>query len=362
MMSSVGRCDMVQEKPRYAWIDVLKFLGIWMVYIQHTKCSGHLMGVIPAVLPLFFFASGFFIEHKMDKPFLSFAWEKFRQLMFPYYFFLLLFFVPMWLVPGYHPDLEKCVLQGLLGMRDRVFVAALWFLPCLLLMLLLYYVLRRSTRNLSRRNGRLVMLLAGFLLWGVSLVLIPRLPCSLPFSAEWALRYFLFFVLGAILFPFLKDFKYQTASRPVRLTVLVTGIAAVFLLVCGVANQKYFWRLYPPAGATRLLIDCVAFGRDFLLFYAFLIVSRLLENLRMPAEVGRWTLLLCGTEQLSSLLLRSFAEMLGLHVRLTTPMDAVLWGTVCLLFSAYVLIPGLVNAFPFLNGGKRMIRAVPPSA
>ena len=91
-------------------------------------------------------------------------------------------------------------------------------------------------------------------------------------------------------------------------------------------------------------------------------MSRLLENLRMPAEVGRWTLLLCGTEQLSSLLLRSFAEMLGLHVRLTTPMDAVLWGTVCLLFSAYVLIPGLVNAFPFLNGGKRIVRAVPPSA
>lgn len=362
MMSAGSRCDMIQTKPRYAWVDILKFLGIWMVYIQHTKCSGHLMGVIPAVLPLFFFASGFFIEHKIDEPFLKFAWEKFRQLMFPYYFFLLLFFVPMWLVPGYHPDLEKCLLQGLLGMRDKIFVAALWFLPCLLLMFLLYYILRRITRRLSRWNGRLAMLLAGILFWGISVPLMPKLPYGLPFSADWALRYFLFFVLGAMLFPVLKDFKYQTAFRPVRLAVLVTGIAAVFLLVCGAANQKYFWLLYPPAGSSRLLIDCVALGREFLLVYAFLIVARLLENLQKPAEIGKLTLLLCGTEQLSSLLLRSFAEMLGLHVRLTTPMDAVLWGTVCLLFSAYALIPGLVNAFPFLNGGKRITRAVPPSA
>lgn len=354
---------MIQTKPRYAWIDLLKFLGIWMVYIQHTKCSGHLMGVIPAVLPLFFFASGFFIDHKMDEPFWKFTWEKFRQLMFPYYFFLLIFFIPMWLVPGYHPGVEKCLLQGLLGMRDRVFVAALWFLPCLLVMLLLYYVMRRLTRNLSQRNGRMVMLLAGILFWGVSLSLIPRLsPYGLPFNAEWALRYFLFFALGAILFPVLKDFRYQTASLPVRLTVLVTGTAAVFLLICGVTNQKYFWLLFPPAGTSGLLVDCAALGRDFLLLYAFLIVSRLLENLRIPAEIGKWTLLLCGTEQLSSLLLRSSAEMLGLSVRLTTPMDAVLWGTVCLLFSAYVLIPGLVNAFPFLNGGKRISRALPPSA
>ena len=82
------------EKERIEWVDILKFLGIFAIYLGH-------LGSIPNNIrnfvfnyhvPLFFFISGFFNKRIEVKEYIFYVKNSFKKYMYPYYFFALIIY------------------------------------------------------------------------------------------------------------------------------------------------------------------------------------------------------------------------------------------------------------------------------
>ena len=69
----------IPTKVRYDWIDVLKFFGIWAVYISHTGDGAVVLHPVVHTfcVELFFFISGFFACKKSDAGFRDFVFRRF---------------------------------------------------------------------------------------------------------------------------------------------------------------------------------------------------------------------------------------------------------------------------------------------
>jgi len=78
-----------QTEVRYNWVDALKFLGIFAIYLGHfEKAAGFSFKfVFTYHVPLFFFISGFFAISKKEITFLSFLKKKLNTLIIPYFVF-----------------------------------------------------------------------------------------------------------------------------------------------------------------------------------------------------------------------------------------------------------------------------------
>lgn len=71
----------IPTKVRYDWIDVLKFFGIWAVYISHTGDGAVVLHPVVHTfcVELFFFISGFFACKKSDAGFRDFVFRRFSS-------------------------------------------------------------------------------------------------------------------------------------------------------------------------------------------------------------------------------------------------------------------------------------------
>ena len=209
----------IPTKVRYDWIDVLKFFGIWAVYISHTGDGAVVLHPVVHTfcVELFFFISGFFACKKSDAGFRDFVFRRFCQLIIPYAFFLVLYFIPMSLdTQMYHPNFPKCLLQGILGMRDRIFAASLWFFPCLFVLSVLYSALYRfASRRFANHANR--FLIAVSILLYIAGTLTQPIVLQENAGDLWgvnaACRYMIFFASGHILFPFFREFRFA-ALKP----------------------------------------------------------------------------------------------------------------------------------------------------
>lgn len=85
------------NKIRFEWVDALKFLGIFAIYIGHLgDAAGRIYPfVFTYHVPLFFFVAGFFSKNSKSTHFPMFVLEKAKRLLLPYFTFALLslFFV-----------------------------------------------------------------------------------------------------------------------------------------------------------------------------------------------------------------------------------------------------------------------------
>ncbi|EIX7714958.1 acyltransferase family protein, partial [Shigella flexneri] len=77
------------RKTRHDWVDALKFLGIFAIYLGHLGLgAGKLYPFVFSYhVPLFFFAAGFFTIKKNDLSIFDYIKSKFYRLMIPYFTF-----------------------------------------------------------------------------------------------------------------------------------------------------------------------------------------------------------------------------------------------------------------------------------
>lgn len=143
----VYRNEMDRLKKRDNYIDIVKGWGIILVIWGHT--SLFLFDEIYAFhMPLFFFLSGCFFSTKLD--FVSFMKKKFRQLIIPYIFFLVLSCIYYWgllFVTGRFDIYELLDIFQIFPYDNKILNAPLWFFYALFWMSLIYYLLRRYVRN-----------------------------------------------------------------------------------------------------------------------------------------------------------------------------------------------------------------------
>ena len=78
----------MQQKERFGWLDIMKLIGVYFVYLAHTDGMGR-FGILAqnTALGILFFASGFSAGRRKDKPLGAFVVEKAKRILIPYFAF-----------------------------------------------------------------------------------------------------------------------------------------------------------------------------------------------------------------------------------------------------------------------------------
>lgn len=156
---------------RYEFIDIAKGVGILAVVWAHILLVGWTHEIIYAFhMPLFFFISGFLFNVNKYSSFQTFLVKRFKRLIITYFIYsfvtwgiwFIFRYVRHDLVKSYWmPLLQTFIAQG--SGSYLVHNSALWFIPCLLAVEIMFFFISRLSEGL-KISVCFVMALVGVLL------------------------------------------------------------------------------------------------------------------------------------------------------------------------------------------------------
>ena len=143
------RRDILKNNKRIAWIDNAKAIAIFFIVLGHQLPSGELCGYLYSFhVPLFFFLSG--LTFSADKSPQKYLKEKAKRILIPYFAFSLISIAIYYILNLiFHRgglSLGQCLLGMLTGTRSTRLMLwnnPLWFLPCLFVLLIFAYIIKR---------------------------------------------------------------------------------------------------------------------------------------------------------------------------------------------------------------------------
>lgn len=249
-------------KKRDNSIDIVKGWGIILVIWGHT--SHFLFNEIYAFhMPLFFFLSGCFFSPKLS--FGGFIKKKFRQLIVPYWLFIILSCLYYWgllYVTGRLNTECFSSLYDLFPYDNEIINTPLWFFFALFWMSILYYLLRKLTNN-------------NFVILGITVALhlleffFTQVDLALPAYMGRSLRELVYMHLGFWLYEETKlAFINKNTILKKYLYIAVCIVVFVFLFTIQKQIDGYLWSL--------MTIFTAFVGIVFSLFLAGIIRYKLL--------------------------------------------------------------------------------------
>lgn len=346
-----------ENNDRIAWVDILRFLGIWAIYIGHfgDKAGRAYPFVFSYHVPLFFFAAGFFSFRYLKDPPLTFIKKKTLQLMLPYVVFSLMAMVVFTLYYDWDILQAKDALTGfMLGIRDQIIAGSLWFLPCL-------YIINISDYFITRLfKSKTVSLMISLIAFMASQTLLSNNPATDPswfMGLDSALFYYIYYSLGSLVFPVLKK-TVTTISQQ----ILIGGLSIMAIIVTILTYfQAPYWLMgkiimFSPILNTFQL--SIAFYNLFLalvIIYCNVVIAKLLAPVSFLGELGRETLAFCGTEDIAKIAITQLLAMINLKVRLITPFVTIAFSLITLIISKFTLVEFLNSYFPWTVGKSNPI-------
>jgi len=337
---------------RIEWVDVFKFLGIWAIYIGHfgSKAGRVYPFVFMYHVPMFFFAAGFFSTRYFKESPLAFIKKKTLQLMVPYAFFSIGALVVFTLQNDWDILQAKDALMGAMyGIRNQIFAGSLWFIPCLYIIVIGDYFVMKLFKS---QAIALVISIGAFL---ISQMLLPHNPAHDPswfMNLDSALYYYIYYSLGAMLFPVINKDTTTTFSR--AMTIALAAMA--FFITAITFFQAPYWLFgkiteqFPIILTFKLSIPLFDIFIALAIIYLNMVVAKLSAHIPVLGELGRETLVFCGTEDVTKSIITQLLAMINLKARLITPLITVLFSLICLLVSNYTLVRFLNTYFPWTVG------------
>lgn len=143
---------MTTSANRYEYIDIAKGIGILLVVWAHILLVGWTHRFIYAFhMPLFFFISGYLFKRDKYNSFKDFFKKRFKRLIIPYLIYSV-FTWTIWAIFRYitHSDVESYfmpLVQTVIAQGSGEFLvhnSALWFIPCLFVVEILYYFICKT--------------------------------------------------------------------------------------------------------------------------------------------------------------------------------------------------------------------------
>jgi fucose 4-O-acetylase-like acetyltransferase len=340
------------NNDRIAWVDTLRFLGIWAIYIGHfgDKAGRAYPFVFSYHVPLFFFAAGFFSIRYIKDPSLTFIKKKTLQLMLPYVVFSILAMIVFTLYYDWDILQAKDAMIGfLLGIRGQVIAGSLWFLPCLYIIIISDYFVMRLFKSQTASLG------VSFIAFLVSQTLLHNNPASDPswfMGLDSALFYYIYYSLGSAAFPLIKGNAATTSQR-----ILTGGLSIVAIAVTVLTYfQAPYWlfgkimAFFPILKIFQWPIVFYNLCLALVIIYCNVIVAKFFAHISFLGELGRETLVFCGTEDIAKITITQLLAMINLKVRLISPFVTIAFSLITLLISKFTLI-GFLNAyFPWAIG------------
>ena len=233
---SAGKNNMNGTKQREDWIDYLRGIGIVLMVIGHVGYASILRPLLKWIfgfhMPLFFVLSGFLFNRQKwaDRGFGKFAAARFRNYIIPYFLWCAICFVihlPLFYIDFRHSNILLTAIKNLgwiaTSIRvDGVFLplncTALWFLTCIFLSQLVFYLLVNCKPMWQ-------CLLVVFLI-AINYVLNYFKAPVLPWHLDVALIGSVFMLIGY----YIKEMQLLDKIRTIMLPVLMIITASVIIM------------------------------------------------------------------------------------------------------------------------------------
>ena len=333
------------HQKRLGWLDVMKLIGVYFVYVAHTDGMGR-FGLLAqnTALGILFFASGFSASRRRDKPLGAFVLEKAKRILVPYFVFsFLALAVRAFLLELPQGEIIDIVRRIFRAMRNDVAFPALWFLPCLFLMSIYYQVLMKGIRK------KPLLLLVSIAI--SCLVKFTNEGPYMPWGIELAGRFLVYYSLGDCVNSLYQHWQ----TNPPRLGWKAVLAGATLLQFYVFYTDFYFGRGYFPSlfGVQEMsfgLSSAMTFVMEVNGIWCAMAVALVLQALPGLCRAGRQTLAFCGAESILKMLLPLAFEALGFTLA-ETGGAAMLFQEAFMLLAAYYLIALPVSRyFPWMLG------------
>ena len=272
---------------RYDFLDVAKGIGILFVVIAHINYTPSVLTVIYSFhMPLFFFLSGMLFDCRKYPKFSMFVKRKTQTLLCPYVLFYVCSFLYRLCVQlvanGRNIDLEVFVSyfsqlflsQG----SSKLPNAPLWFVPCLMIVEVIFYWISKLKRPLVIGVSALVTALG----WLIESEVFPYENKLLPWSLDSAFFAIGFFALGNISLNGICGFSQKIRNSKTKSLICITIVlfATALLIPLALYNGKV-------SMGSKIL------GNGFILYLTGVLGACIILALSMMLKTNRF-LIYCG--------------------------------------------------------------------
>ncbi|MBL5924944.1 acyltransferase family protein [Enterobacter asburiae] len=292
-----------KRSERIYWIDSLRFIAMFLVYIGHLgPNAGRIYGFVYLFhVPLFFFISGMFYNNKGSLS--ENIRSGFKKLIIPYFLYSALSLIVYILFLQKDVSQVYPLLVQLIGAKRNFieYAPQLWFLPCLFIVMVVFKGLHSFSDN------KLIIFIICTLTM-IASVYLPENPVSfsplLPYGLDSAAYYIFWYCLGSLskskVIAFFDDDNLATKT--------VFTISLFFAAFC------FFGLMHPYENAVTNLVGGRAYSilwiiPTLILFVACVPVAKVLAPLKPVRYLGSNTLFLCGNEQIAK---TTFIAMIGI--------------------------------------------------
>lgn len=304
------------SSERIEWIDTLKFLGILFITIGHLGDGSGLLYrfVYLFHVPLFFFLSGVF--HRRKNKMKTLIQKKFTTLLVPYFLLSVISCIIFYFrFPGSEKSYTEAIKAIFFGIRNTTFYAeGLWFFPCLFLISIIFEIILLISKRKS-----LVTLLISFSMFYLISIVPNKTPAADPqfiFNIDSAVYYIIYYCAGYYSSRILINIEKINSNLIYLVTTFCLLLVAIYYSN-GVAfiYNKLQGNKFANSTATLLISASIILSMIFF--------SITLSKIKITSFIGRQTLVICGTENISKGIILSVITMLGINFRISTPLMSI---------------------------------------
>lgn len=295
------------QSNRIAEIDIAKGLGMIFVVYAHIVLAEPALTVIYSFqMPLFFILSGMVMNVSKYSSVVELFKNKFKKMMLPYYFFCILgvIFVAIskpficYLNNNSWNNVGKFFLQSIYSIvwapyslkYFTDFNTPMWFVPCLLLVELMYYIISRA----FEKNGReyikyIVILLISILGWIMEAKILPIDFSVLPWNFSSACFCLGFFALGDLLGK--NILARMSCDKTIKSTIkyiIIFAISSCAMVFTGLLNGKI------SIGSRILNNGLLLYASGILGTISIVCLARLLNKSKLLKFIGKNSFTIMG--------------------------------------------------------------------
>ena len=332
-------------KQRIVWIDTAKGICILLVVIYHSLIHTHADCLLRNTnvenflcafrMPLYFALSGIFFKTYCS--FGNFIIRKVNKLIVPFLFFYILGSIIMPLLLEYlslnlfsEYSLNELVTDCIYNHCRRV-NGPLWFLPCLFVSNLLFYVIQKVSKNIT-------YIVFGTILFGFIGVLLSINKIELPFCMSTSFTCVPFFCLGFV-FNSAGLLNRPILSRNQMLAFTIVSILLIYLF----AEEAVFSENRYENPNTVYFFSII--GTLFIL-----LLSKKMGEIRFISYVGRYSLIVLCTHLF---FIRLFYHLF--HNIINSVSILCLLCSMFTILLCYLIIPFFLNHFPKFVAQKDLL-------